>query len=146
MTAKIQMLSDTDLDWIEVQDLRARYRELRAHVLVIEAAHDKRDRSAILRMAGNIAGGIEANPKYGQIGKTDGLKEVAERAVRLARAIMTEIDVSDSDRSDHHRYLNNLRPGETVVVDGHLYGRCKNCRKIVRMDKVGDLHICVEAA
>lgn len=48
--------------------------------------------------------------------------------------------------TESHRYLNHLRPGQEVVVDGRRYARCLACRKIVRVDKLisGSLHLCVE--
>lgn len=47
-------------------------------------------------------------------------------------------------REDSHRYLNRLRPGEEVVVDGRRFARCKGCNKVIRVDKflVGSLHLC----
>jgi hypothetical protein len=49
-----------------------------------------------------------------------------------------------TDRDQSYRYLDRLRLGQEIVVDGHRYGRCADCRKIVRTDKflIGDLHLC----
>ena len=67
--------------------LIARYRELRDHHVAEIATLTKRDRSAILRMAGNIAGGLCADPTFdGDGGRT------AELAVAIARQIVTEVD------------------------------------------------------
>lgn len=42
------------------------------------------------------------------------------------------------------RNLNSLRPGESRVVDGKLWGRCSGCGKIKRADGFfGGLHLCV---
>ena len=71
---------------ISLDDLIARYRELRDRHIAETEALIKRDRSAILRMAGNIAGGFFANPKF----ESDTV--VAERAVELARAIVAKVD------------------------------------------------------
>jgi hypothetical protein len=41
------------------------------------------------------------------------------------------------------RDLTNMRRGEVRVVDGKLWGRCKDCGKIRRMDGLlGSLHLC----
>ena len=40
--------------------------------------------------------------------------------------------------------ISTLRPGEIRVIDGRLWGRCKDCRRIVRLDGwLGDLHLCI---
>lgn len=40
----------------------------------------------------------------------------------------------------------DLKPGQVVAVGGKLYGRCADCRSIVRVDKwlFGSLHLCVD--
>lgn len=47
---------------------------------------------------------------------------------------------------ESHRYLDRLRPGQEVVVDGRRYARCATCRKVIRTDKfiIGSLHLCDE--
>jgi hypothetical protein len=52
----------------------------------------------------------------------------------------------DPTRAEAWRYLNNLRVGEEIVIDGKRYARCKGCRQIIRTDKflVGSLHLCDE--
>jgi hypothetical protein len=78
------------------------YRLLRDHH-VAETAHlAARDRSAILRMAGNIAAGF-ADPRLG-----DGMDYVnakheaaiAARAVRIARQITAEVDAASPQTED----------------------------------------------
>ncbi len=39
--------------------------------------------------------------------------------------------------------LSNLRPGETRLVGGKLYGRCLDCHKVRRIGMLGGLHWCV---
>ena len=84
MTAKFHALTDADLVGISHEDLLARYCDLRAHHIAETEALTKRDRSALLRMAGNIAGGICADPDFAG--------DVAKAAVRLAREIVAEAD------------------------------------------------------
>ena len=38
----------------------------------------------------------------------------------------------------------DLRPGQIVTVNGKIYGRCAECKAIVRVDKwlIGSLHLC----
>ena len=40
--------------------------------------------------------------------------------------------------------LIDLKPGQLVTVGGKLYGRCRDCKNIVRFDKwlFGSLHFC----
>ena len=52
-----------------------------------------------------------------------------------------------TEKSDgDHRYLDRLRLGQEVVVDGRRYARCAACKKVVRVDKliIGSLHLCDE--
>ena len=93
MTKTFRVLTDDELVGtsglvpIFHEDLIARYRELRDHHVAEIEALTKRDRSAILRMAGNIAGGLCADPTFdGDGGRT------AELAVAIARQIVTEVD------------------------------------------------------
>lgn len=88
MTAKFITLTDAELDNLPRLELLALYRDLRAHHIAEAEAHAKRDRSAILRMAGNIAGGMFADPNYDD--------DPAEAAVRIARRIVAEVDRSDT--------------------------------------------------
>ena len=60
---------------ISRDDLIIHYRELRDRHVAETALAAKRDRSAILRMAGNIAGGLMADPGY----EAETPKDVAER-------------------------------------------------------------------
>jgi hypothetical protein len=65
--------------------------ELRA----AKTSHVKPDRSALLRMAGNIASGVFANPVIANFTVPPGVEAtdlMAKFSVLLARAIMTEID------------------------------------------------------
>lgn len=41
--------------------------------------------------------------------------------------------------------LKNLKPGQIVAVGVKIYGRCHDCRDLVRVDKwlFGSLHLCV---
>lgn len=91
-------LTDAELDSARVTDgdlLVKLYRDLRDHH-VRETAHlAARDRSAILRMAGNIAGGIEANTRVDWDADT-----VAVRAVAVARAIVAKVDDVDDEEND----------------------------------------------
>jgi hypothetical protein len=74
-----------------VDMLAAHYRELREHH-VAETAHlAARDRSAILRMAGNIAGGLVASLNYHELSSGDEAG-VAMTSVAIARAIVAEVD------------------------------------------------------
>jgi hypothetical protein len=68
----------------DIASLAARYRELRDHHVAETEALTKRDRSAILRMAGNIAGGLCADPEW--------QGDPAETAVAIARQIVAEVD------------------------------------------------------
>lgn len=65
-------------------------------MVAVCSSHAKPDRSAILRMAGNIAGGMMANPALANIeiraSDEQVLRGVASYAVALARAIMVETD------------------------------------------------------
>lgn len=38
----------------------------------------------------------------------------------------------------------HLKPGQIVAVNGKLYGRCTDCKDLVRVDKwlIGSLHYC----
>lgn len=38
----------------------------------------------------------------------------------------------------------DIRPGQIVAVNGKIYGRCAECKEIVRVDKwlFGSLHLC----
>jgi hypothetical protein len=42
-----------------------------------------------------------------------------------------------------HDNLANLKPGETRLIGGKLYGRCMDCKKILRIGLFGGLHLCV---
>jgi hypothetical protein len=83
-------LTDEELvacDWNAVVES---YKALRAHHVAETEMLTKKDRSAILRMAGNIASGLV---QYGIANNTGDLWEkVARDAVELARAILTELD------------------------------------------------------
>lgn len=75
------------------EQLLDHYQRVEHHIIEGErakAAHAKPDRSALLRMAGNIAGGIAANPAITVCDPWP--EDVAKLAVRIARNIMTEID------------------------------------------------------
>jgi hypothetical protein len=89
MIAKFHTLTDEELLTLAPPHdlLAARYRELRDHHIAEIEALTKRDRSAILRMAGNIAGGL-VSASY----CTATEEELAKKAVALARAIVTEVD------------------------------------------------------
>jgi hypothetical protein len=93
MTQKLFPLTDPELAGsnaggpISYEELRSRYRDMRDHYLSMVEAQTKRDRSAILRMAGNIAGGFCADPTY-----EAEFEDIAERAVHIARAIVIEVD------------------------------------------------------
>ena len=41
----------------------------------------------------------------------------------------------------------DLKPGQLVAVNGKIYGRCAECKEIVRVDKwlFGSLHLCTPA-
>lgn len=41
----------------------------------------------------------------------------------------------------------DLKPGQIVAVNGKIYGRCAECKEIVRVDKwlFGSLHLCTPA-
>ena len=43
--------------------------------------------------------------------------------------------------------LINLKPGQIVAIGSKIYGRCRDCLDLVRVDKwiVGSLHLCVES-
>jgi hypothetical protein len=51
-----------------------------------------------------------------------------------------------TDENDGFRYLDRLRPGQEVVIDGRRFARCAGCRKVIRTDKflIGSLHLCGE--
>lgn len=38
-----------------------------------------------------------------------------------------------------------LKPGQIVEVNGKIYGRCADCKDLVRFDKwlIGSLHYCI---
>lgn len=92
MTKAFHALTDDELAGIfgsgpiSREDLLARYRELRDHHVAETEALTRRDRSAILRMAGNIACGILAN----ELGSK--LDNVPKMSVAIAREIMAEAD------------------------------------------------------
>lgn len=47
--------------------------------------------------------------------------------------------------SEDYRDLHTMKPGEARAVDGKLWGRCGDCRRILRMDGfLGGVHICVD--
>lgn len=78
---------DEVLATISHELLLARYSELRAAYVKLVERGSLRDRSAILRMAGNIAVGLVTNePEDWRSTPT------AESAVDLARAILAEVD------------------------------------------------------
>ena len=39
----------------------------------------------------------------------------------------------------------DLKPGQFMIVNGKIYGRCADCKDLVRVDKwlIGSLHLCV---
>lgn len=78
-----------------LEQLKLSYRELRLAYSAAQAtiaAHEKRDRSAILRMAGNIASGlVEAAYAKGPTA-TVNTAEIAEAAVAFAQAILARVD------------------------------------------------------
>jgi hypothetical protein len=41
--------------------------------------------------------------------------------------------------------LIELKPGQLVTVNGKIYGRCLDCKELVRFDKwlISSLHYCV---
>lgn len=44
---------------------------------------------------------------------------------------------------DSYRDLSTLKPGQTRVIDGKLWARCRDCHKIGRMDgRLRGLHLC----
>jgi hypothetical protein len=87
MTMAFHPLTDDEIFERSRDDLITAYRALRDHHVAETEALTKRDRSAILRMAGNIAGGLCADPTFdGDGGRT------AELAVAIARQIVTEVD------------------------------------------------------
>ena len=70
--------------------LAAHYRALRDHYIAETTHFAARDRSAILRMAGNIAAGLV---EYGIANNTGDLwSNVAKNAVEIAREIIAEVD------------------------------------------------------
>lgn len=79
------MLTDDELIALTVSDhgqLARAYRELREHHVAETTA---RDRAAILHMAGSIAGDLNAV-------STLTPEDLARKAVRIARAIVAEVD------------------------------------------------------
>lgn len=81
----------------DVEALHARFQPLAMHykdMCTAVEAHRKPDRSALLRMAGNIAGGLVANPAL--LDNANGAKQYAHAAVMLARAIMAEVDKAET--------------------------------------------------
>lgn len=43
--------------------------------------------------------------------------------------------------------LIDIKPGQFTTVNGKIYGRCADCKDLVRVDKwlIGSLHLCVAA-
>lgn len=76
-----------------IRDALVRMHEMHGAIL----AHNKPDRSALLRMAGNIAGGLAANPQIDVPPGTDAAEVIARVSVKIARAIMDEIDNPTTD-------------------------------------------------
>jgi len=91
------LLTDDELDDAKragVNLLAEHYRDLRDHHVAETAHHAARDRSAILRMAGNIVAGF-AGPGLGDGMDYVNVKRetaIVKRAVRIARAILAEVD------------------------------------------------------
>ncbi len=51
------------------------------------------------------------------------------------------------DRADVEKPIGvptrDWRPGEQIIVDGKLWAKCSNCRRIIRVDGwLGGLHVC----
>lgn len=95
MTTKFHPLTDDALDGLRGDALNSReallvghYRDLRERYVAETEALTKRDRSAILRMAGNIAGGFCADPEF----EAETWEDIAVKAVAVARAIVVEVD------------------------------------------------------
>lgn len=88
MTKPFQALTDDALAILvsegDIGTLATRYRELRDHHLAETATRARPDRSTILRMAGNIAGNLYADPTF------EG--SASEVAVEIARLIVAEVD------------------------------------------------------
>jgi hypothetical protein len=93
-------LTDTELDAMfqaeldrkqDIAKLLAAYRDLREHHVAETTALTKRDRSSIMRMAGNIAAGLFADPEF----EAETAEELAERAVLVARAIIKIVDTEE---------------------------------------------------
>jgi len=91
-------LTDEELAACDWKNVVASYKELRDHHVAQIEALTKKDRSAILRMAGNIAPGLyQAN--YPDLfleenldKRDEGVMYLAKNAVEVARAIVTEVD------------------------------------------------------
>jgi len=90
MTAKFHPLTDDALAGLRGSEvlLANYYRELRERYVAEIEERTKRDRSAILRMAGNIAGGFCADPEF----EAETWEDIAVKAVAIARAIVVEVD------------------------------------------------------
>jgi hypothetical protein len=84
MTKVFHPLTDDEISTRSFADMIVAYRALRDHHVAETEALAKRDRSAILRMAGNIAGGLCADPEW--------QGDPAETAVAIARKIVAEVD------------------------------------------------------
>jgi hypothetical protein len=94
-------LTDAEISELSRDKLIWQYQNLRSHHQAAVRAHDKRDRSAILRMAGNIASGIcsipnltftQDNSAPASIGDPAGKARLARISVEIARAILAEVD------------------------------------------------------
>jgi len=90
-------LTDAELEDAKragVNLLAEHYRDLRDHHVAETAHHAARDRSAILRMAGNIAGGLVASLNWHELSDEDE-DGVAVTSVSLARKIVDVVDGAD---------------------------------------------------
>jgi len=104
----------TDAELVEiikingVDVIAAHYRDLRNHHVTAAAGARRaetehlaaRDRSAILRMAGNIAGGLVASLNWHEL-EGDDVDGVAETSIVIARAIVSEVDGAAKNPSPH---------------------------------------------